>query len=245
MLNKKTSAILLLSLSFMLLSTGCKKKTEESSSNNTQEQAMEAKPPKVEKKNLLKRYDVEAATVKFNVSGSLQNGTEELVFDQYGIREMKTTNTEFAVAGITQKTSQMVLTEGDKIHSADLATKSGTVIQNPLYQNIVDLSKQKDLKDFGEAMMKQLGGKKTGSDTVAGKDCEVWEIASLGSTSCVWKGVTLRTVSKIAGVDVLIEATEVNEGSVPDSAFEFPADINFDSQKSAEAQKILDQFMNQ
>jgi hypothetical protein len=50
----------------------------------------------------------------------------------------------------------------------------------------------------GEKMLKQMGGKKIGTDKVLGYTCDVWEV--LGTKQCLYKGVTLKIVSNIMGI---------------------------------------------
>ncbi len=57
-------------------------------------------------------------------------------------------------------------------------------------------------------MMKQMGGKKTGTDQVLGYNCDVWTL--MGSTKqCMYKGIPLKIESNVMGIKSREIATKV------------------------------------
>jgi hypothetical protein len=70
-------------------------------------------------------------------------------------------------------------------------------------------------------MMKKMGGKQTGTDTVAGVTCDVWEL--MGTKQCIYKGITLKIESDIMGMKSLETATKASFNiSLSDDAFKLP-----------------------
>jgi hypothetical protein len=78
--------------------------------------------------------------------------------------------------------------------------------------------------EFGKEIMTRAGGRPTGEKgSFAGQACDYWEIASLGSRSCVtpW-GATLHVKTTFAGVATEQTATAVRLGDGgPDEAFAY------------------------
>ena len=171
-----------------------------------------------------RRYQIESGMVEYAVSGA-QQGTESLYFDKWGMREAKYTRTEISIAGVTQKTNQLTLMDGEWIYNIDLDKKTGTKIKNPIFDIIAARSDSKDFGELGLQMLKDMGAEKTGSEEVAGKPCDIWEAKSLGSKSWVWNSIALKTEVNLAGIRATTVATKVDDGaSIPEDKFTLPSD---------------------
>ncbi|MCI0489877.1 MAG: hypothetical protein L0229_25070 [Blastocatellia bacterium] len=172
-----------------------------------------------------RRYEIESGIIEYAVSGG-QKGAESLYFDKWGMREAKYTRTEISVAGMTRKINQLALMDGEWIYNIDLGARTGTKMKNPLFEMIADKSGTKDFGELGMQMMKDMGAEKVGSEDVAGKPCDIWEVKHLGSKSWIWKSLTLKAEVELAGVNMTSEATKVDEGaSVPEDKFAIPPDV--------------------
>ncbi|MFT4572432.1 MAG: hypothetical protein ACI8TX_003280 [Hyphomicrobiaceae bacterium] len=92
--------------------------------------------------------------------------------------------------------------------------------------------------------MKQMGGRATGeAGTYAGVDCDVWEIASLGSNTCIttWGG-TLFASSNVMGMASGREATSVKlDDAGPAEAYTY--DVS-KAQQAPDVMKLLKQFQD-
>jgi hypothetical protein len=170
-----------------------------------------------------KRYKIKAAMVEYSLSGS-QTGAETLYFDDWGKREVRYTQTQISMMGFTQKTNRMGLLEGDWMTNIDLDRRTGTKMKNPMMDTVSNRY-GKDLSAAGEDMLKKMGGRKTGTETIAGKLCDVWEVSDMGSKTWIWKGVPLKTQARMMGVEVTTTAVKVQEGGVPQDKFKIPSDI--------------------
>ncbi len=64
----------------------------------------------------------------------------------------------------------------------------------------------KNMKESGEAMMLKMGGKKTGTDTVLGYTCDVWNL--MGTKQCIYKGIPLKVETNMMGIKNVELATK-------------------------------------
>lgn len=213
MMNRLSLCVLLL---LLFIASACSKSNGTSSESTKSEGMKEAG---------FKRYQIESGIVEYSMSGA-QKGTETVYFDKWGMREAKYTKSELAVAGITRKSNTLSLIDGDWIYVIDLDKRTGTKTQNPLLKQIADRGGTKDLAEFGEKMMRDMGGEKTGSEEIAGKMCDIWEVKKLGSKSWVWNSVTLKVQVNMGGMEMNSTAAKFEEGaSIPADRFAIPSDV--------------------
>lgn len=175
----------------------------------------------------IKRYRTASAIVQFTLSG-MQSGTETLWFDRHGMREAKLTQSVLTVAGHTVKTNRLTIFDNGTTITADLDRRTATKMPTPMFTDAVEAAKRQggDMTDLGTAMIQRMGAVRTGTGTVAGKTCDVWEIKSLGSKSWLWNGITLRNDTNFAGQTMKTIATSVQENvTIPEDKFALPAGI--------------------
>lgn len=173
-----------------------------------------------------RRYQIESGIVEYQMSGG-QNGSETIYFDRWGMREAKYTRTEISFSGITQKTNTLTLIDGEWIYVLDMDKRTGTKTKNTLLKTIAEKTGKKDFGEIGEQMLRDMGGEKIGSEEIAGKPCDVWEVKRLGSRSWVWKSIALKTQVKLGGLEMTSVATLIEEGvSIPEDKFALPSDVN-------------------
>ena len=130
------------------------------------------------------------------------------------------------VMGMSIKENKLNIMDGDWMYGIDFDNKTGTKMKNPLLEELVEKSGSEDLMEFGEKMMKQMGGKKIGQESILGKNCDIWEVKNLGTKTWVWNYVTLKTESKIMGQTINITATKVDfDSDIPPGKFKIPANV--------------------
>lgn len=172
-----------------------------------------------------KRYNVQSCIVEYSLGGS-QKGSETLYFDRWGMREARYSNKELSMMGVQQKTNTLLITDYDWMYNIDLDKKTGTKTKNGIFQSLLKNAKNNDLIEAGMKMMKDMGGEKIGTETIAGKMCDIWEIKKLGSKTWIWNAVPLKVTAKFAGVEITSVATKVHEGAtIPESKFQVPAGV--------------------
>lgn len=181
-------------------------------------------------------YGQEEFTIVMAHSGS-QTGTTTTHVRDWGRSRAEVNETTLSVAGMKQKTANRVIHEGARATTVDAGTNAGTAMVNPLYDQVVASMRGKTGVEFGKEIMTRMGGRPTGEKgTFAGQACDYWEVASLGSRSCVtpW-GATLHLKSAFGGVAMEQTATEVRLGDGgPDAAFAY------DKSKITEAPNLSD-----
>jgi len=169
-----------------------------------------------------KRYRIKSGIIEYEMSGA-QKGTETVYFDKWGMREAKYTKSSMTIMGITRKTNQLTIMDGEWVYTIDLDKKTGTKTKNPFLKEITEGAGTKDLGEIGERMMNRMG-EQVGSEEVAGKMCEVWEVKDAGSRSWVWNGIPLKTQVNMAGMQITMTATRFEEGAlIPEDKFAIPA----------------------
>ena len=183
-----------------------------------------------------KRYEFKSGKVVYQSSGSM-TGTETMYFDDYGMLEVKHTDMSMDMMGIKQEIKTTVIMKDRWVYSIDEKTNTASKIENPVYTmfpNGVDFEK------VGEEMMKKMGGKKVGNETINGKDCEVWEIEKLMSKVWIWKTIPIRTEMNMMGMNITQIATSIEvDVTVPASEFKIPAGIKIKDMGAVDYNKLL------
>ncbi|KAA3658071.1 MAG: hypothetical protein DWQ10_11945 [Calditrichaeota bacterium] len=187
----------------------------------------------------MKRYKVKSGIVKYKVSG-MQEGTEIVYFDKWGMLEAKYTQTEMSMMGMKQKTNTLTLLDGEWTYTVDFNTNTGTKMKTPLIDELTKNAKNKDLTDVGKKMMQDMGGKKIGMEKVAGKLCEVWEIKSMNSKTWVWNGVPFKNVVGFGGMNMasVAESAEFNV-TIPKEKVTLPKGITFREMQNPLQNKMM------
>jgi hypothetical protein len=152
-------------------------------------------------------------------------GKKRIVFDDYGAKslEERVEVKKETTMGQTQttKTHTLVYMDGDTVYSVDFDRKQITKTTNPGKAMLAAMGNGKSAKDAGLAMMKKMGGKKIGTDTVLGYTCDVWEL--MGTKQCIYKGITLKIESDIMGLKQTEVATKADfDISTDDDTFKLP-----------------------
>jgi hypothetical protein len=166
-----------------------------------------------------RRYDVESCRIDYAVSGQLA-GTETVWIDGWGAREAKWSTNSMTVVDMTVTTVQATILDGGRLHIVNLDDKTGM---------------RHEIPSVGPAMKALLasvpgldGGKKAGTETIAGRECIVMEYDSPRCRIWYWKNIPLKTEVSMMNSTSVTEAVRVEESpSIPPDAFTLPADITW------------------
>lgn len=180
----------------------------------------------------IKRYDVESGIVHYetSISGPYVNGsgTKDLYFKKYGALEMSYEDKSETTSSINENGIEVFTTEdarsaykidNDKIYVVDygqsiIFTKNDPLIEYMRQNNL-------DALEAGKKTMISMGGVQLDNEEILGYDCEVWEL--IGVKQWIYKGLTLKVVTDLAGIIIIEEATNIKfDVSVADSYFELP-----------------------
>ena len=148
----------------------------------------------------LHRYKMRSAIVNYKVTG-MQEGTETLYFERWGMREARYTETEIKMMGMGVKTHNLTLMDGEFTYAVDLVKKTGTKTKTPMMEALIRNaeSENKDLTDVGTDMMVQMGGKIVGEEQILGKNCQIWEISNMKTKTWIWNGIVLKSETSMMG----------------------------------------------
>ena len=176
-----------------------------------------------------KMYDVRSGKITYTLSGGNQalkiRGKKRRIFDQYGYREL-TEEVRVQTVNIfgqkqKNKTHTLDLRVGTQVTHADFGQKTLTKMP-ALGLDMLTGSGQKNLTRTGEAMLRKMGGRKIGTEKVAGYTCDVWKMPIV--TQCLYHGVPLKIVSNVMGAQQTEIATEAAfDIAIDDASFKLPA----------------------
>jgi len=171
-----------------------------------------------------KRYEFKSGKVVYQSTGSM-NGAETMYFDNYGMLEVKNTKATLEMMGIKQVTDTKVIMDGKWIYTLDNNSGEANKMENPLYSMFPDGG---DLEKVGEEMMINMGGKKIGTVSLLGKECDIWEIEKLMSKVWVWKSIPLKSEVNMMGMNITQIATNVEvDIDVSADKFKIPEGVVF------------------
>ena len=99
---------------------------------------------------------------------------------------------------------------------------------------------------FKEKYIKEVGGKKEGTEKVMDKDCQIYSFVQDGAENkiWVWGNLVLKMEAVQNDMKILIEVTKIEEtSSFPDGIFEIPADFKITEEEDMqiEADDFIDE----
>jgi uncharacterized protein YcfL len=151
--------------------------------------------------------------------------TQEVIFwfNNFGTK----TRTEIKSEMLGQKVHQLSFVLDTLIYNIDMIAKEGT-------WNILksDSSDNLNFRHITAADKEKYQIEELPKETILGKECKVIKMQqvsegqSIDMTVWVWDGIPLKTVSRISGLEVLMEAKEVKVNLIfPDNVFEIPKGV--------------------
>jgi hypothetical protein len=158
-------------------------------------------------------FGIEAFTIESKLTG-FESGTLTEHVSDCGRKRAEVKDVTIAVAGFTKRTRQRIVYDGNQVITVDLDAGTVSRMTNPMYDKVVERMRGRDGVEFGKEMMQAMGGRELGeAGTYADTACDRWEIASLGSRTCVttWGG-TLHVKTSMAGMESERVATAVRVG---------------------------------
>ncbi len=183
----------------------------------------------------LKRYNVKSGMVTYKITSNGKvmgstitgSGSEKLYFKNWGATELKEENSTKTTKMIffgkekikTDKTHTINKLDNGKSYSVDFKNASIYLRRDPMMELMKNTNT--DAGNAGKEMLKSVGGKKIGEENFLGYPCEIWD--AMGSKQWIYKGVTLKIVSKVMGITTVKEATNARFNvDVSDKYFQLP-----------------------
>ncbi len=187
---------------------------------------------RMEAQDQMKRYPVASGKVTYTISSPNGTGTKILFFDEYGRRE--SSRETLQKNGKTVKDQLTILNNG-KAYAVNLLTNQGQDLSQStgMAMKMMTGATGNDMSATGKKMLESMGGQKVGSEVFLGKNCEKWEVRTMGKTTMlIWQGIPLKTESRVMGMTSLVQATSVKTGlSFSDADFEPPAGVTIEKQE--------------
>lgn len=170
----------------------------------------------------VKKYELKSGIVK-NVSNVMGQKIETMLFfDDYGALE--TTKTKTAIPG------------RGEIEITTISRDGKSYIINPLMKpslQEIPLANEDNVNylAISEAIKAKFNIEELGTEDLDGRTCKKYSqtIEQMGmkvkATLWVWKGLTLKTVTSIQGMEMVTEAVEIQENAyILPITFELPAE---------------------
>ena len=160
--------------------------------------------------NQMKLYDVKSGKVEYEIKGGgeimgskMQTvGKKRVIFDAYGAKNLTEENKidKQNIMGQNKitKTHTMTYMKSGMMYTADFKHRRIMRMENMGMAMAGLMGGGQNMKQTGEAMLKKMGGKKTGTDKVLGYSCDVWEL--MGTKQCIYKGLPLRVETDMMGM---------------------------------------------
>lgn len=165
-----------------------------------------------------KLYTVKSGIVTMEMDMMGQKVVQEIYFDDYGAKQATVSN----FGGMK---SRNIVVDGETIMVND---EEGTAMKMPM----MGQRETVNFSNLDEKAIKKYKVKELGTETVAGKECTKYEVTlfMMGQpqkqTVWVYKGITLRSVSKSDFGDMNQTATKIEENvEIPASMFTLPAGV--------------------
>jgi len=184
----------------------------------------------------INRYQFKSGKIVYQSSGSMV-GTETMYFDNYGMLEAKNTKVVMDMMGIKQEMDTKVIMDRNWVYSIDNKTNTASKLENPIFSMFPERT---DAVNVGEEMMKKMGGKKTGTETINGNDCDIWEIEQLKSKIWVWKSIPIKSEINAMGLSIIQIATSVEvDVTVSPNEFKLPEGINIQDMETIDLNGMM------
>lgn len=191
-----------------------------------------------------RKYPIKSGKVEYKIEGNT-SGTQTIIWDDYGYKELTTESSESKMFGQTTITKDNTLMIGSEVYSWSYDDNHLYQSSNPLAQQWEDENyDDDDVEEFSIKTIEALGFEKIGTETILGKSCDVYK--GLGKI-WVWKGLSLKTEVKMLGTKYTVTATDIKTNiSIAASKFEYPKDLeliingNIDQHSEEEIDEAID-----
>lgn len=188
-------------------------------------------PPKIE----IRQYGLASAMVDYEVSG-LKVGHERLYFDGWGTRQARYTHSKMLVMGLMQEENSLKIINGPWSYMIDLPRATGIRQPNPLLKSYGPKIRRDNRLLLGDDIIKDMGGRKAGLNSVLGHSCQVWAVPATHTSYCFWKHLPLLTVISDSGVEMVTRAVAIRENApLKQDIFKIPSSISITDMPPAPA----------
>ena len=171
------------------------------------------------------RYEIKSATIKNTIEAMGQKFSATIHFDDYGKKESATI--VMVIQGMADTIRLHNIKIGDTTITMDLGKKIGKM------ELIKADDKQINFLNITPEATEKHKLKEIGEEDILGKNCKKYSYETMidgqtsSTTSWIWKGISLKSVSSINGMEMSYITTEIQEDATIDpEMFIVPADVN-------------------
>ena len=184
-----------------------------------------------QKKANYKVFPFKSGIIEYQKTGKTK-GTTTKYIDEYGYKQADYGESVTKIFGQKTEEKEGTILIGPMLYAIDYENNTVNKGKNPVYETYA--SSKGNYDELGRKSMKALGFSDTGeTETILGKKCEVWK-GSLGEI-CVWKGLALKTKTKILGMKMEEIATKISlDVNVPKDKFEVPKNMKIQESEMPE-----------
>ncbi|MEW6193594.1 MAG: hypothetical protein AB1521_00380 [Bacteroidota bacterium] len=161
------------------------------------------------------RYGIKSGYILYSAP---MKTTQTLYFDNYGAQEVFTTEIDVGVA----KVKNIEIRKDGFVYKYEEGKNSGTKSRWYGSANV-------DYSNADSKMIERYKIKGLGTETILGKPCKKYsaEVGGAPMLTWSWNNLMIKSSGKIAGVDMTITATKIEEGPVDSKIFEVPKNVTF------------------
>jgi hypothetical protein len=172
-----------------------------------------------QKKSNYRVFPFKSGIIEFQKTGKTK-GSYTKYIDDHGFKQADYGESVTKIFGMKTEEKTGTILIGPDVYSIDYKRKVVNKGKNPVYETYAKADG--DYDKLGKQAMEALGFTDTGkTGTVLGNKCEIWE-GNLGEI-WVWKGLALKTTTKILGMKMEEIATKISlDINVPKDKFEIP-----------------------
>jgi len=185
-----------------------------------------------------KKYSKKSGHVEYKLSGDA-SGTTVTYWDDWGRKEVQIEDSKTTIFGMTNEQNKTTLMLGSELYTWKKGDNQIQKSVNPIAKTWEENNyTEKDIDKISKEMLEKGGFKKTGEETVDGKNCEIYE--GVAGKLWIWKDnqVAIKTNMKLLGININSEATKIDlDASVPASVFELPKGMEIVEVQNANEQQ--------
>jgi outer membrane lipoprotein-sorting protein len=184
------------------------------------------------------KYKIKSGIVTTEMDNPIGDGKIQhvLYFDDYGAKEATVTKSETKMMGVTIKTNNIEIYRDGYQYRLDLEKKTGTKFKMPNTPSGIASFASMSAADMGSEMAKEYNIKKEPSQTIAGKECDVYSMDNktrqMKGTVASFQGIPMKVDQQMAGMKIHSEVVKFEENvALPAGIFDVPADVKVEEVK--------------
>ena len=179
-------------------------------------------------KSNYKVFPFKSGIIEYQKDGKTKGNSIKYIED-YGYKQADYGESITKIFGMKTEQKEGTILIGPMVYAIDYKSNTIAKGENPVYE--LYANSKGNYIELGEQAMENLGFTNTGkTGSVLGKECEIWK-GTLGEI-WTWKGLALKTTTKILGIKMDETATKITiDTKVPANKFEVPKDMEIKEQQ--------------